>query len=398
MARVRLLILTHNFPRFTGDFAGVFISLLARRLHEFDIDPVVLAPHDPGASEFENIENITVYRFRYADHDEDETIAYRGNMHQLVLGSVTGIFKFKQFLDAYRKAAFTVIEKEKIEAVSANWLVPSGIVLKTIAARTRLPLVLSSHGTDIRLMTKYLGISRHYFKSLFPRLHRWTVVSSFLRDEIVGLEPSIAPILEILPLPHDESIFYPDSSIKRDPKLIVAVTRFTEQKRVDFLIRALALVADKQPQSRLDIYGSGPLQPQIESLIAKFGLQERVRIMRPVPQSELRVVYNSAGMVVLNSFHEGFGLALSEAMLCSAPVIGTASGGIVDIVRDRETGLLVPVDNAEALAGAMLALMSDDNLRNSLADEGHRFAQNTYASGKLAARFAAIVRQSLVGK
>ncbi len=398
MTRLRLLILTHNFPRFKGDFAGVFISLLARRLSEFEIDPVVLAPHDPGAPEFELMDNISVYRFRYAEHDEDETIAYRGNMHQLVLGSVSGIFKFKLFLDAYRKAAFKVIEKEKVDAVSANWLVPSGIVLKTIAARTRLPLVLSSHGTDIRLMTKYLGISRHYFKSLFPRLSRWTVVSSFLRDEIIGLEPSVAPILEVLPLPHDETIFHPDTSIKRDPDLIVAVTRFTEQKRVDFLIRAFALVAEKHPQCRLNIFGSGPLQPQIESLISKFGLQDRVRIIRPVPQHELRSVYNSAGMVVLNSFHEGFGLALSEAMLCGAPVIGAASGGIVDIVKDRETGLLVPVDNADALAGAMLNLLGNDALRNRLADEGHRYALDTYASGRLAARFAAIVRQSLVGK
>jgi glycosyltransferase involved in cell wall biosynthesis len=392
--QLKLLILTHNYPRFAGDFAGVFISLLARRLAEHGIDPVLLAPHDPGAAEKETADGVTVYRFRYAKDDRDETIAYRGNMHQLVLGSVTGIFKFKQFLDSFRTAAFEIIRNEKIDVVAGNWLVPSGIVMKTIAAKTKLPLVLSSHGTDIRLMTKYLGISRRYFRSFFPQLSRWTVVSSFLRDEIIRMEPELASILEVLPLPHDETVFYRDESVTRDPHLVVSVTRFTDQKRPDILVKSFALLNEKIPASRLEIYGSGPRQAEIEQLIAKLGLQDRVQIIPPVPQTKLREIYNRAGIVVLNSFQEGFGLALSEAMLCGASVIGAASGGIVDIIRHNETGLLVEVDNSASLAEAMHTLLTDESQRERLANAGYRYARENYASGPLAVRFANLIKKA----
>ncbi|MEW6050777.1 MAG: glycosyltransferase family 4 protein [Candidatus Zixiibacteriota bacterium] len=390
--RFRLLILTHNFPRFQGDFAGVFIHLLARRLTDHGIDPVILAPHDPGALEYEKWDNVTIYRFRYAKRDEDESIAYRGNMHQLVLGSVTGIFKFKAFLDAYREAAFRIIDTERISVVAGHWLIPSGIVMKSIEAKFHLPMILSSHGTDIRLMSKYLQMARRYFHSFFPKLKAWTVVSSYLRDEILRVEPTLAPILQILPLPHDETLFYRDENIAREPNLVVAVTRFAEQKRVGHLIRAFALVTEQQPKARLELYASGPMQAEIEALIAKLGLKETVTIFAPIPQEQLRTVYNRAGMVVLNSFQEGFGLALSEAMLCGAPVIGVASGGIVDIIRHDDTGLLVPPDNVDALTKAMLRVMSDDPLRSCLAVNGHEFALKSYASGPLAAKFAELVR------
>lgn len=391
---VRLLILTHNYPRFQGDFAGVFISLLARKLAEHNIAPIVLAPHDAGLPEHEILEGVPVYRFRYAATDAEETIAYRGAMHQLVLGSVSGIFQFKRFLDAFRSAAFKIIKEQRIQVISGNWLVPSGIVMKTIAAKTELPLLLSSHGTDIRLMSKFARLSRLYFGGLTRRLHRWTVVSSYLRDEISAMEPSVANLLEVLPVPHDETIFFRDPIIQRDENLIVAVTRFTDQKRVDFLIKAFTLVTEKCPSARLELYGGGPLQSQIEALIDQFGLRAWVTINPPVPQAELRKVYNRAAISVLNSYREGFGLALSEAMMCGACAVGTRSGGIVDIIEDNKTGRLVDLDNSSQLADTLLDLLKNPTKRQSLAATGHAKANATYASGPLATRFASLVHEA----
>ncbi len=395
---VRLLILTHNYPRFQGDFAGVFISLLARKLAEHNIAPIVLAPHDAGLPEHEILEGVPVYRFRYAATDAEETIAYRGAMHQLVLGSVSGIFQFKRFLDAFRSAAFRIIKEQRIQVVSGNWLVPSGIVMKTIAAKTEIPLLLSSHGTDIRLMSKYAKLSRLYFGGLTKRLHRWTVVSSYLRDEIAAMEPSVARLLEVLPVPHDETIFFQDSTIHRDENLIVAVTRFTDQKRVDFLIKAFALVTEKCPSARLELYGGGPLQSSIEALIDQFGLTASVTINPPVPQAELRKVYNRAAISVLNSYREGFGLALSEAMMCGACAVGTRSGGIVDIVEDNKTGRLVDLDNSSRLADTLLDLLKNPTKRVALASAGYAKAHATYASGPLAARFASLVHEAAASR
>jgi glycosyltransferase involved in cell wall biosynthesis len=291
--------------------------------------------------------------------------------------------------------ALEVIEREHIEIIAGHWLIPTGIVMKRLGRKTDLPMILSSHGTDIRLLAKFGRPAFRYFRSLTRRLRRWTVVSSYLREELVNLDPEVEPLLEVLPLPHNEKVFFRVNDITREDNLVVAVTRFTEQKRVDLLIRAFHWVTREERSARLEIYGSGPLETQARALIAELGLERQVIFHEPVSQERLRDVYNRAAVVVLNSYREGFGLALSEAMLCGTAVIGTASGGITDIIEDKRRGLLVEVDNVNQLAEAILTMLKNKVYRDRLAEHGYRFARSTYASGPLAARYAEIVRAAL---
>ena len=395
-SKIRLLMLTHNYPRFEGDHSGIFISLLTKQLAGLGVEPIVLAPHDREAAEYEQTSGVTIYRFRYADDLEDENLAYRGNMEERVFGSLSGPFRFRRFLNRFRSAALDIVEKEKIQVVAGHWLVPSGMVMKKIASgRAGLPMILSSHGTDIRLMKKHGWIAYPYFKRFCRSLKKWTVVSSFLKEEIVRLDSRLAGVLEVLPLPHNEAIFYKDESMQRESDLVVSVTRFTDQKRVDYFIKAFATVFEKRPQTKLEIYGSGPLQTDIERLIKDLNLQAQVTLFPPVRQEELREVYNRATIVVLNSFEEGFGLTLSEAMLCGAAVVGTDSGGIPDIIKHQKRGVLVPLDDSAALAEAILELFDNSPLRQTLADNGYCFARENYASRPLAERYAQMVREAL---
>ena len=392
---IKLLMITHNYPRFDGDYAGIFVSLLASKLSNYGIEPVVLAPHAKGLKEYEVLNNVKVYRFRYAP-DENEIIAYQGNMHKLVLGSVTGIFQFKRFLNAFRKSAYEVIEKEKIDVLAGHWLVPAGLVMKPIHRKLKLPMIMSSHGTDIRLMRNYFRALYKYLKPFCIRLKSWTVVSSFLKNGILDVDKNLSSVLEVLPMPHDEQIFYIDDSIVRNKNLVVAVTRFTEQKRYKVLLSAFALASAKNNNLHLEIYATGGDRQIAEAMIEKLGVSSSVSIKSPVPQTELRKIYNRAGMVVLNSYAEGFGLALSEAMLCGAAVIGTNSGGIIDIIKHERTGLLVELDNPEKLADAMIELSTDDAKREQLARAGNKFAQETYQSEPLAKRYAELIKNAML--
>lgn len=388
-------MLTHNYPRFKGDFAGVFISLLARRLPEYGIEPIILAPHAPGIPESENIDGVRIHRFRYASKDEDEDLAYHGSMHKLVLGSVSGIFRFRNFLDCFREAAERLISREPIDALAGHWLVPSGLVMKTINRTKPLPTFMYSHGTDVRLARKYFKALYRYLTDFCLDLRGWTVVSNYLKDEMVALDSRLRDKIEVLPIPHDETIFYRDENIVPDDNLIVAVTRFTKQKRVDYLLQAFARVRQRRPGARLELYAGGPMRTEADNLIAKLGLNQHVSIHDPIPQPDLRAVYNRAAVVVLNSVEEGFGLALSEAMLCGTAVVGTDSGGIRDIIEHEKRGLLVEPDNTESLSGALLRMLEDRLLRDRLADAGHDFARHTYASSSLAARYAGIIKRGL---
>ena len=176
--------------------------------------------------------------------------------------------------------------------------------------------------------------------------------------------------------------FIATARVTREDNLVVAVTRYTEQKRVDLLIRAFDWVVREEKSARLELYGAGPLEENVRAVIEELGLERQIVMHPPVSQNDLRKVYNRAATVVLNSYQEGFGLALSEAMLCGAAVIGTRSGGIVDIIEHDKRGLLVEVDNVTELAEAILRMITKRPVREKLAEAGYRFAPLALCLGR----------------
>jgi len=389
---LKVLLVTHNYPRFPGDYAGVFLGLLARRLLDCDIQPIVLAPHHEGAAEYEENSGVKIYRFRYADDVKDQDLAYHGAMQTVVMGSIKGALKFRRFLNSFEKSAKAILKQEKIDVIAGQWLFPAGVIMKRLERRFNGPMILSSHGTDVRIMGKLHGIPFRYLRGMCRRLCRWTVVSSWMRNQVLLHDPSLDERVEVLPLPHDDTLFYPDETVKRDPLRVVSVTRYTEQKRVVHLVKAFAEVTTKLPKAQLDIYGTGPMKADVEREIAAHGLMSNVRLLEPVAQEELRRVYSEAAVSVLNSYREGFGLALSEAMLCGAAAVGTRSGGIIDIIEHQKRGLLVEVDSVSGLSNALVSLLTDADYRSRISQAGLEYASKTFAAGPLAARYADILR------
>jgi glycosyltransferase involved in cell wall biosynthesis len=393
-APIRLLCLTHNFPRYRGDYAGVFVDLLSRRLVDQGIHSTIVAPHYADSPEYEERDGLIIHRFRYAGRESEETLAYGGAMQKALL-SVTGMLRFRRFLQRFRQCALDAMAHATPDIIAGHWLMPAGMVMKQLSKQIALPMVLSSHGTDVRLVRRLGGLPYRYFGEFGRRLARWTFVSSYLREQMLSIDPRLVSIAETLPLPHNEEVFYRDRTVSRQPLLVVAVTRYTEQKRVDQLIRAFAQVVEALPEARLALYGAGPLRESIAELIGEKNLSSSVTMHPPVAQEKLREVYNRASVVVLNSVAEGFGLALSEAMLCGSAVIGTRSGGIVDIIKHEKTGLLVPPDNEIALGKAICRLLQNEALRERLAGAGHEYAKSNYSSQALAERYATIVRSAV---
>ncbi|UCD94934.1 MAG: glycosyltransferase family 4 protein [Candidatus Zixiibacteriota bacterium] len=391
-APLKVLFITHNYIRRVGDFAGVFLHLLARKLRENDIEVHVVAPHDAGLGEYEEIQGIKIYRFRYAD-DNKETFAYRGDMHRQLFKNPLKIFTLLRFIRSARELAASIIEKENIRIVSVHWLIPNGIVGRQLKRKFKdtVRLFLSSHGTDVRLLT---GVPCVYgfLRSAIRGAQGWTVVSNYLRARILRKDRSVGEKIHVVPLPNDETVFYPDNSVLEDPNLIVAASRLTVQKRLNFLLRAVKIVFRDRPHVKLEIYGEGPERDRLEKMVTELGLSERVKILKPVSQKELRKAYSRAAIVVLNSVGEGFGLALTEAMLCRTAVIGTNSGGIVDIIENDKSGLLVPPDDPQKLADAIRRLLGDVSLRERLARAGYNRAIDRFSSQSSAKRYADLFR------
>lgn len=385
---LKVLFVTHNYIRSEGDFPGVFLHLLARKLRESGIDTHVVAPHDADIPEYEEIHSIRIYRFRYGD-DDTETLAYRGDMHGQLLRNPFKIFRLIKFLKSAYRLASSIVDKEDISVVSIHWLLPNGVVGWFLKRRykERIRLLLSSHGTDVRLLTGF-PLVYSFFKWIIRKADGWTVVSRYLKNLIEKRDSRAAAKIKIIPLPNDETIFYPDDSIPEDRNLIIAASRLTVQKRLGYLLEAIRIVSEQIPDIKLEIYGTGPEKIKLERQIDLLGLTESVKIHDPIAQEELRKAYNRAAIVVLNSIDEGFGLVLIEAMLCCTAVIGTNSGGITDIIDNEKSGILVPPDDAEKLAGEIKKLLEDHSLRKRLADAGYQKALRQFSSESAAKQYA----------
>jgi glycosyltransferase involved in cell wall biosynthesis len=391
-APLKVLFITHNYPRAPGDFAGVFLHLLARKIRENGFEVYVVAPHDAAVPEYEEFQGIKVYRFRYGP-DEEETLAYRGEMHGRILKNPIKVIRLAKFLRAAYRLSCRIIKQEEISLVSVHWVVPNGIIGYLLSRKygSKIKLLLCSHGTDVRLLA---GIPLVYsaFRPAIRKAKGWTVVSSYLKELISARDRAAADKIRVIPLPNDENVFYPEEGTLEDPNLVVAVSRLTSQKRLSLLLDAVKIVARSRPEIKLEIYGVGPERIRLEEHLQNIGLAGRAKILKPLPQQRLRTVYNRAAVVVLNSVGEGFGLALTEAMLCGTAVIGTRSGGITDIIDDRETGLLVSPDNVQELADRISRLLEDRTLRERLANAGYRKAREHFTSRSSAERYADLLR------
>jgi glycosyltransferase involved in cell wall biosynthesis len=182
-----------------------------------------------------------------------------------------------------------------------------------------------------------------------------------------------------------------------DPPLIVAIGRLIVKKGFGNLIRACALLAERETSFRCEIFGEGPLEKELQMQIEDLSLQERVQLRGPKPQHELKTSLAAANVFVLPSIPEAEGgmdnlpTVIMEAMATGLPVVSTGIGGIPEMVVDNETGFLVQPDNTVALAGAIEKAINDRSLGQSLGQAGRERAQDVFSIEKNARELRALI-------
>ena len=161
-------------------------------------------------------------------------------------------------------------------------------------------------------------------------------------------------------------------------KTIITVSRLVPKNGVDILIDAIAEVKKEIPNVRCVIIGDGPERANLESRITKFGLYNSVRIQGAIPHEEIRSRLHAADIFVRPSRSEGMGIAFVEAMASGLPVVGTAVGGIPDVIEHVKTGLLARPDDARDLARQIIRLMRDPARAQEMADAGRKKAARDF--------------------
>ena len=225
---------------------------------------------------------------------------------------------------------------------------------------------------DLDMFQGYRGGFR---VALLRRTRNWAVrrarhvftPSAYLGELVVGwgipeagvsVSPNPAP--DVPPMPSRDELRAEAGF--HGPTLAFA-GRLMAAKALDVALDAMASV----PEASLVIVGDGPDRAALEQQRDALGLGERVRFVGGLEREGVLRMFRAADVVLLSSRWENFPHVIVEALAVGTPVISSAVGGVPEVVRDGENGLLVPAGDVEALAGAIRRLLGDDEVRARLA-------------------------------
>jgi glycosyltransferase involved in cell wall biosynthesis len=307
---MKIVVLTTSYPRYEGDAAGNFVADAVERVRERGVEVEVVSPTS----------------FRHFGIAYGEGVV--GNLRRRPWRAALLPAMLGSFALAARRAA------RDADLVHAHWL-PVGAV----ALATGKPFVVQLWGTDVELARRARPLARRVLR----RARLVICASNALADaarELGAREVRVIPSGVVVPDRVGE---------EAEPPEVLFAGRLSSEKGILELVEAANGM-------KLVVAGDGPLRNRVPGALGF------------VPHHALGPLYERAAVVAVPSHREGFGMACAEAMAYGRPVVAGAVGGLLDLVADGETGLLVPPRDVPALRGALERLLGDRELRRRMGE------------------------------
>ena len=384
---MRVLFLTHSYPRTSGDAAGAFLLHLAAALKAQDVEVTVVAPAGDHLPAHEVLDGIPVHRFRYAPR-RFQRLAYTGQMAEEVRRSLSAKFALLGFLGSGFASGARIRRDTDPAIVHAHWWFPGGLVGSWLSNLAGIPLITTMHGTDVRLAMGN-GLARSLLRRILANSSAVTTVSSWLASQVKTMAPDSDPIVS--PMPVATHLFTPGGP--RHERRLLFVGRLNTQKGIALLLDALAAM---NARAELDVIGDGTDREALLAQAERLGISSRVHWHGAMPQPQLLDFYRAATALVVPSREEGFGLVAVEAQLCETPVVAFASGGLSDTIEDGTTGYLVPPGDAATLARTLDDVLSAP-ARAEIGRAGRQSALARFAPESVARRYRKLYDSVLNG-
>lgn len=251
----------------------------------------------------------------------------------------------------------------KIRVINFHYPGASAFSLQGIISRMTSPpkLVFSFHGTDVNTHREGDVASKEKWRQLLRISDGVVACSKDLREairEVFGEE--IDPVVIHNGIAAEQFISGASAGIPLKRRIILSVGKFDEVKGQDILIKAFALIATYYPDVDLVFVGSsGNALPRLNELCSQEGIQDRVVFHQNLPHHRVSDFFKFATLFVLPSRREALGIVILEAGAFALPVVASRVGGIPEILREGDTGLLVTPDVPELLADAIRSILDN---------------------------------------
>ncbi len=377
------ILMPNHFP-LQGSGSGIYTLNVASELVKAGHEVMVITPdHQPVANSSFPVQTII---FNNGSNNNAEvdfnfpcfTTHPRSNVTFYELTDA----QIQAYLDIWRWHINEAVASFRPDVIHAHhvWITPY------VAAETGLPYVISCHGTDL------MGYEKG------PRYRQFALTAAQKAEAIIAISHQVqkdliatykvsrnkAPLIgngfgteyfKLLP-DLDKADVLAEFGLGggRDP-LVSFVGKFTRFKGIDVLLKAAAIYEKHLTGVQTVLVGHGQLWDEMHRLRDALGLQG-VHFLGHQTQDVLARIYNAADVSIVPSRIEPFGLVAVEALACGTPVIATNAGGLPDFINE-EVGALVPVDDPESLASAVIEEI-ENNTKQTKGIYANRYAYEGY--------------------
>lgn len=392
---MNVLYIASAYNRHDGD---VITPWLVRSIEEVQSRGVrvdVLAPSYRGSGDH-SVGGVRVHRFRYApagleDLTHDQTAPDRIRARPWYAALVPA------YVASASLAAARLVRREGFDLVHVHWPIPHGVIGLAARWTTGVPVVSSFHGVELTWTKNDLRVLTPVLRYLIRSSDAVTANSTYTQGLIRGLHDR--PV-ELIPFGTTVPVHVDPSALGKpadSPFELLCVGRLVERKGLPVLLQALSSLGPQRHVS-LHVVGDGPRRAEWEARAGELGLASRVHFHGFVSEEQLAVRYASCDAFVLPAVFdskgdtEGLGVVLIEAASNGKPLIGSAIGGIVDVVKDDVSGIRVPPSDPQALADAVASLVDDPQRCRTLGEGARRLWEAEFSWAIIADRLVDLYR------
>ena len=312
------------------------------------------------------------------------------------------LFEFPPYDLALAVRMHEVVQSHDLDLLHCHYAIPHAtsawIAREMLRQQKRdVKVITTLHGTDITIVGQ--DPSFHQItKFSIEKSDRLTAVSQYLRRETYTAFGCTACDVGVIHNFIDPDVYnrekYPAvrKQLGNSGPVLMHISNFRAVKRVRDVVRIFAEVNAGLP-SRLVMIGDGPDRPEAEEEIRNRKLDDRVQFLGKI--DNVAPLLASADLFLLPSANESFGLSALEALASGVPVVGTDVGGVPEVVRNGETGVLCQVGDVDGMARAALSILGDKDRWRSMSDLGTADSRARFSLNEIVSQYEHLYTTSL---
>jgi len=365
---MKFFFFTNAYPDYESSYRGVFIQKLASLLQEKGHQISIVTPKIYKESQyFEEQNEIKVYRFPF----------FARNKLLIEYEKIPYLRMLLYYTNGFLLTMVTSL-RNGCNIIHIHWAIPTGLIGVWVGALIRKPLVVTIHGSDLRMALEKSSFVRRLFIYVCKKADHLNCVSEVQKKELERLGVPSRKISTI-PMGIDAAFLEAGKNraveSKNRPITILSNRNLLPIYNVSLLIRAIPIILKDEPETKFRIAGDGSERKALEREVENLNIDSSVEFLGRVPHKEMPNLLSQADIYVSTSLNDGTSVSLLEAMGSGVFPVVTDIPANREWITNGENGFLVPADEAESLASKIIDAIRNRELAEKSREENRLIVQ-----------------------